>query len=127
MTAPTVSRRRVARFASTLALALAANVAAAQAQQNPLRALTDKLNWTSEAGDGPDFVRESRPDSKTMGFAPLTGEEKQRIAVKKPDEVKADMDRLVKTRKRADSMRRGLNAVKVDPVAPNDTAPIKDE
>jgi hypothetical protein len=127
MKAPNVFRRRVARLATTLALGLAASAAAAQAQQNPLRALTDKLNWTSEADDGPDFVRQSRPDPKTMDFAPLTGEEKQRIAVKKPDEVKADMDRLVRTRKKADAMRRGLNAVKVDPVAPNEAAPIKDE
>ncbi len=118
-------------LASILALAAVgvagASSSAARAQQNPLRALSDKLNWTSEAGDGPDFVSQSRPDPKAMGYSPLTGEEKQRVPVKTPDQVKADMDQLVKDRGLADAKAKGLNAVKADPVAPNKVAPIKDE
>ncbi len=125
MKAPTFSRR-LTLFASLIALADVSS-GAAWAQQNPLRMLTDKLNWTTEAGDGPDFVSQSRPDPGTMGFSPLTGEEKKRVPVKTPDQVKADMDRLVKARGAADAKAKGLNAVKADPVAPNKVAPIKDE
>ncbi len=126
MKAPTLSRRP-ALFASLLALAAASLAGAASAQQNPLRALTDKLNWTSEAGDGPDFVTQSRPDPRTMDYSPLTGEEKKRVPVRTPDQVKADMDRLIKARGVADAKAKGLAAVKADPVAPNKVAPIKDE
>ncbi len=129
MKAAAVSHR-LTRLASVFALAASAAGAssgAAWAQQNPLRALTDKLNWTSEAGDGPDFVSQSRPDPKTMGYSPLIGEEKKRAPVKTPDQIKADMDQLVKDRGVADAKAKGLNAVKADPVAPNKVAPIKDE
>ncbi len=122
------SGRRIPLLASILALAVTAGLpSAAKAQQNPLRALTDKLNWTSEAGDGPDFVNQTRPDPKTMDYSPLTGEEKKRVPIKTPDQVKADMDLLVKERRIADAKAKGLNAVKADPVAPNKVAPIKDE
>ncbi|MGO8738113.1 hypothetical protein [Rhodoblastus sp.] len=117
---------RLTLFAAILALA-DASAGAALAQQNPLRALTDKLNWSSEAGDGPDFVQQSRPDLKTMGYSPLSGEDKKRVPVRKPDEVKADMDRLVKARGTANAKGKGLNAVKAEPVAPNKVAPIEDE
>jgi alkanesulfonate monooxygenase SsuD/methylene tetrahydromethanopterin reductase-like flavin-dependent oxidoreductase (luciferase family) len=138
MKAPTGSRRlmriphdsygiRITLLASVLALAAVGVAGAARAQQSPLRALSDKLNWTAEAGDGPDFVTQSRPDPKTMGYSPLTGEEKKRVPVKTPDQVKADMDQLVKVRGLADAKAKGLNAVKADPVAPNKVAPIKDE
>jgi hypothetical protein len=127
----TASRRRPPRFALTFALAAAMGVAAgsgaALAQQNPLRALTDMLNWSTEAGKGPDFVNQSRPDTTTMKYSPLTGQDKKRVPVRTPDELKADMDRLVKDRERADAQRKGLDAVKVEPVAPNKVAPIEDE
>ena len=62
-----------------------------------------------------------------MDYSPLSGEEKKRVPVRTPDQVKADMDQLVKVRGIADAKAKGLNAVKAEPVAPNKVAPIKDE
>jgi len=99
----------------------------ARAQQNPLRSLTDALHLTTEAQEGPDFVRESRPDIKTMEFLPLTGVDKPRAPVKTPAELEADKAALVAEREKADARRKKLQAEQVAPVAPNHVAPIKDE
>ncbi|MCI4678611.1 hypothetical protein K9U39_05110 [Rhodoblastus acidophilus] len=129
MKALTASGRRAARVATALALAFAAILSAsgARAQQNPLRGLTNALGWTATAGDGPDFVRDSRPDTKTMGFSNLTGVDKKRVPVKTPDQLKADQAALISDREKADAQRKKLEAVKVDPVAPTKVAPIEDE
>ncbi|HUO53757.1 MAG TPA: hypothetical protein VMU18_03375 [Rhodoblastus sp.] len=113
--------------AAALAVSMIVSAGAAQAQQNPLRAVTNFLGFTTDAADGPDFVRESRPDIDKLKYSNLTGVDKTRVPVKKPDELKAAQDKLVADRERADAMRKQLESVKVDPVAPNKTAPIRDE
>lgn len=94
---------------------------------NPLRAVTDFLNWTTEAGDGPDFVRESHPDPDKLNYSNLTGVDKKRAPVKKPEEVKAAQDRLIAERKKAEAKAKALQSEKLDPPAPNKVEPIKDE
>lgn len=122
-----------ARRKWTLALAVAAMVAAAsvapaaQAQQNPVRALTNVLGWTKDTDDGPDFVRESRPDIKELGFSHVTGVDKPRVAVKTPAELEADKAALIADRDKAEARRKSLQAEKVVTVAPNKAPPIKDE
>lgn len=129
MNAQTVSQRLRARKMLALALAIAALAAAqeARAQQNPLRALTNALGWTKETDEGPDFVRETRPDMKSLNFSPLTGVDKPRAAVKTPAELEADKAALVAQRAKADAARKKLQAEQVAPVAPNHPPPIKDE
>lgn len=97
------------------------------APSNPLRAVTDFLNWTAEAGDGPDFVRESHPDTDKLNYSNLAGVDKKRAAVKKPEELKAAQDRLVAEREKSAAQARALQSEKVETPAPNKVEPIKDE
>ncbi|WP_298421236.1 hypothetical protein [Rhodoblastus sp.] len=129
MKAEFAPRRRSARkiFAGALTAFALAGAAEARAQQNPLHSLTNTLGWTTDAGDGPDFVQQSRPDGKTMGYSALAGAEKKRVPVKKPEELKADQDKLVADRAQADAKRKQLQGASVDAVAPSKAAPIKDE
>jgi hypothetical protein len=113
--------------ALALALAFAAGEARAQQAQNPVRALTNALNWTHDTDEGPDFVQETRPDLKELGYSHLTGVDKPRVAVKTPAELEADKAALVAEREKADGRRKRLQAERVDAVAPNKAPPIKDE
>jgi hypothetical protein len=113
--------------ALALALAFAAGQARAQQAQNPVRALTNALNWTHDTDEGPDFVRETRPDLKELGYSHLSGVDKPRVAVKTPAELEADKAALEAVRGKADAQRKRLQAEKVDAVAPNKAPPIKDE
>lgn len=112
-----------------LAVAAAALVASgeARAQQNPVRALTNVLGWTKDTDEGPDFVRQTRPDIKELGFSHVTGVDKPRVAVKTPAELEADKAALMAERGKADAARKKLQAEKVEAVAPNRPPPIKDE
>jgi hypothetical protein len=112
-----------------LAIAMAALAAAgeARAQQNPVRALTNVLGWTKDTAEGPDFVRETRPDVKELGFSHVTGVDKPRVAVKTPAELEADKAALMAERGKADAARKKLQAEKVEAIAPNRPPPIKDE
>jgi type IV secretory pathway VirB10-like protein len=112
-----------------LALAAAALLAAgeARAQQNPVRALTNVLGWTKDTDEGPDFVQQTRPDLKELGFSHVTGVDKPRVAVKTPAELEADKAALMAERGKAEAARKKLQAEKVEAVAPNRPPPIKDE
>jgi hypothetical protein len=129
MKATSVLRRLRARNTLFCALAVAAvgGASEARAQQNFLRNLTNALHITTDTDEGPDFVRESRPDIKSLEFQPLTGADKPRAAVKTPAELEADKAALVAEREKADARRKRLQAEQVAPVAPNHVAPIKDE
>ncbi|MDI9849415.1 hypothetical protein QM467_15260 [Rhodoblastus sp. 17X3] len=112
-----------------LAIAMATLVAAgeARAQQNPVRALTNVLGWTKDTDEGPEFVQQTRPDLKELGFSHVTGVDKPRVAVKTPAELEADKAALMAERGKADAARKKLQAEIVEPVAPNRPPPIKDE
>lgn len=97
------------------------------APSNPLRAVTDFLNWTTEASDGPDFVRESHPDTDKLDYSHLAGTDKKRAPVKKPDELKKAQDALIADRQSAAAKARALQSEQVETPAPNKVEPIQDE
>jgi hypothetical protein len=117
-------RKKIAMAAAVAALFVAGE---ARAQQNPVRALTNILGWTKDTDEGPDFVRETRPDLKELGFSHVTGVDKPRVAVKTPAELEAAQAGLIADRVKADAQRQKLQAEKVAPVAPAKAPPIKDE
>jgi hypothetical protein len=129
MTARFAEKRLRTRKTLTLALAVAAalGAGAARAQQNPVRALTNAMGMTKDTGDGPDFVRETRPDLKSLDFSHLTGVDKPRVPVKTPAELEADKAQLIADRERADARRKKLQAEKVEAIAPNKAPPVQNE
>jgi hypothetical protein len=126
--------RRPAGGAIVLAVSLCL-CAAAQGQTNPqtssptnpLRAATNWLGWTTEAGDGPDFVRQTRPDADKMDYSHLSGVDKQRAPVRTPAEVEADKAELIAAREKSAARLKKLGAEKMDPVAPAKAPPVTDE
>ena len=123
--------RRPAAGAIVLAASLCLCGAAAQGQTNtptnPLRAATNWLGWTTDAGEGPDFVRQTRPDADTMDYSRLTGIDKQRAPVRTPAEVEADKAELIAVREKSAARLKKLGAEKMDPVAPAKAPPVTDE
>jgi len=103
------------------------NAVAQQAPANPLRAVTDFMNITTEAGEGADFVKATRPDRDKMEYAPLIGAEKKRVPVKTPAEVAAAQADLAAKRSKAGAQRQKLEGVKMEPVQPAKPAPYTDE
>jgi hypothetical protein len=135
---------RRSRKAIALALALAAagfGASAARAQENnqqtaqpnetpqpnPFRSLTDAIGLTTEAGQGADFVRQSRPDIDKLDYSKLSGPEKKRTPVRAPAEVEADKAQLVAEREKANERLKKLNGEKMTPIAPNKAPPPSDE
>ena len=57
------------------------------AAPNPFRAVTDFIGVTTETGEAPDFIRQTRPEGK-MDYSHLTGVDKPRVAVKTPSRSK---------------------------------------
>jgi hypothetical protein len=110
-----------------LAVALGLCGAGAQAQTNPLRAATNWLGLTTEATEGPDFVRQTRPDADKMDYSRLTGVDKQRAPVRTPAEVEADKAELIAARQKSAARMKKLGAEKMDPVAPAKAPPVTDE
>jgi hypothetical protein len=110
-------------FLATLCL----SGAGAQAQTNPFRSLTDALGMTTEAGDAPDFIRQTRPDAEKMDYSHLTGVDKKRAPVRTPAEVEADKAELVAVRDKSAARMKKLGAEKMTPVAPAKAPPATDE
>lgn len=96
-------------------------------QTDPLRAATNWLGWTTEPGDAPDFVRQTRPDVDKLGYSHLTGVDKKRAAVRTPAEVEADKAELIAERNKSVARMKKLGAEKMDPVAPAKAPPVNDE
>jgi hypothetical protein len=119
--------RRRAGGAVALAAALCLSGAGAQAQSNPFRAVTDWMGVTTEAVEGPDFVRQTRPDLDKTGYSNLTGVDKKRVPVRTPAEVAADKAELIADREKAAARMKKLGAEKMDPVAPAKAPPVTDE
>ena len=123
--------RRPARGAVGLFVALLAALclcgAGARAQTNPFRSLTDALGMTTQAGDGPDFIRQTRPDEDKMDYSHLTGVDKKRAPVRTPAEVEADKAELIAAREKSAARLKKLGAEKMDPVAPAKAPPVTDE
>jgi len=90
---------------------------------NPFRAVTDFMGLTTESGEAPDFIRQTRPDADKMDYSHLTGVDKPRIAVKTPEQVEADKAALIAIRDGADARRKKLQGEKMEAVAPNKAPP----
>ncbi len=117
------------RLRKSMALVVLAGLcgSSAQAQQNPLRSLTDAIGLTTESGPPADFVRQSRPaDPDKMDYSGLSGVDKKRVPVRKPAEVEADKADLIATRDKANAQLKKLGAVKMAPVAPTKAPPRTD-
>ncbi len=99
----------------------------ASAQTNPFRAVTDWMGMTTEAGEAPDFVRQTRPDLDHTDYSHLTGVDKKRVPVRTPAEVEADKAELTAERDKSAERMKKLGAEKVDPVAPTKAPPMTDE
>ncbi len=122
--------RRPKNMALALALAAAAAClygASAKAQTNPFRAVTDWMGMTTEAGEAPDFVRQTRPDLEHTDYSHLSGVDKKRAPLRTPAEVAADKAELVTEREKSAERMKKLGAEKVDPVAPTKAPPVTDE
>jgi hypothetical protein len=123
--------RRPTAGAIVLAASLCLCGAAAQGQTNPqtdpLRAATNWLGWTTEPGEGPDFVRQTRPDADKMDYSGLTGVDKQRAPVRTPAEIEADKAELIAARQKSAARLKKLGAEKMEPVAPAKAPPVTDE
>ena len=124
----------VASFVAVLggSAALAENPQPAPVQQtpkpaapNPFRAVTDFIGVTTETGEAPDFIRQTRPDADKMGYSHLTGVDKPRVAVKTPEQVEADKAALIAIRDKADTRRKKLQGEKLEAVAPNKAPPAE--
>ncbi|WP_294534410.1 hypothetical protein [uncultured Rhodoblastus sp.] len=118
----TVAFRAVASIA-----ALWLHGAGAQAQTNPFRSLTDALGMTTETGEGPDFIRQTRPEGDKMDYSHLTGVDKLRKPIRTPAEVEADKAELVSLREKSAARMKKLGAEKMTPVAPAKAPPATDE
>jgi len=94
------------------------------AAPNPFRAVTDFIGVTTETGDTPEFIRQTRPEGK-MDYSNLTGVDKPRIAVKTPEQVEADKAALIAIRDKADAHRKKLQSEKLEAVAPNKAPPAE--
>jgi hypothetical protein len=92
---------------------------------NPFRAVTDFMGLTTESGEAPEFIRQTRPDADKMDYSHLTGVDKPRIAVKTPEQVEADKAALIATRDNADARRKKLQGEKLEAVAPNKAPPAE--
>jgi hypothetical protein len=92
---------------------------------NPFRAVTDFMGITTESGEAPEFIRQTRPDAEKMDYSHLTGVDKPRIAVKTPEQVEADKAALIATRDNADARRKKLQGEKMEAVAPNKAPPAE--
>jgi hypothetical protein len=124
----------VASFAAVLSgsAAFAQNPQPAPAQKtpmpaapNPFRALTDFIGVTTETGETPDFIRQTRPDADKMDYSHLTGVDKPRVPVKTPEQVEADKAALIAIRDKADAHRKKLQGEKMEAVAPNKAPPAE--
>jgi hypothetical protein len=113
--------------AITLVAALCLSGSGAQAQSNPFRSLTDAIGITTQAGEGPDFIRQTRPDADKMDYSNLTGVDKKRAPVRTPAEVEADKAELVALREKSALRMKKLGAEKMAPVAPAKAPPVTDE
>jgi len=133
--APALFRRRNNRAMALVMTAAACLFAggacvfagSAWAQTNPFRAVTDWMGITTEAGEAPDFVRQTRPDLEKTDYSHLTGVDKQRAPVRTPAEVEADKAELTAERDKSAERLKKLGAEKVDPVAPTKAPPVTDE
>ena len=65
---------------------------------NAFRAVTDFMGITTELGEAPEFIRQTRPDADKMDYSHLTGVDKPRVAVKTPEQVEADKAALIAIR-----------------------------
>jgi hypothetical protein len=119
--------RRTGSAAIALAAALCLCGAGAQAQTNPFRAVTDWMGVTTEAGEAPDFVRQTRPDLDKTDYSHLTGVDKKRVPVRTPAEVAADKAELIADREKSAARMKKLGAEKMEPVAPAKAPPVTDE
>lgn len=100
---------------------------AQSAPRSPLRSLTDALGWTVESGQGPAFVRDSRPNPKSMGYTRLTDPKIKRAPVRTPAQLAADTADLISVRDQAEARLKRLKAEKLGPVAPTKPPPpLKD-
>ncbi len=100
---------------------------AQSAPRSPLRALTDTLGWTVETDQGPNFVHDSRPSPKSMGYTRLTGPKKKRAPVRTPAQLAADTADLIAARDKAEARLKRLKAEKLAPIAPSKAPPpLKD-
>src|SRR5208282_757330 len=117
--APALFRRRNNRAMALVMTAAACLFAGgAWAQTNPFRAMTDWMGITTEAGEAPDFVRQTRPDLEKTDYSHLSGVDKKRVPVRTPAEVEADKAELTAERDKSAERLKKLGAEKVDPVAP---------
>ncbi len=106
---------------------MAFGCSAAQAQQSLFRSLADKMGLSTELGEAPDFVRQSRPDAaKTAHYSSLSGVDKKRVPVRTPAQVEADKADLIATRDKANARMKTLGAEKLEPVAPTTAPPRTD-
>jgi hypothetical protein len=121
------SRRSKLQTLAVVAAAAWLGVSSARAQENPFRMLTNTLGITTDAGEGADFVRQSRPDAEKMDYSNLTGVDKKRAPVKTPAEVEAAKAELVAEREKTNVRLKKLNGEKMDPVAPAKAPPVTDE
>ncbi len=90
---------------------------------NAFRAVTDFMGITTEIGEAPEFIRQTRPDADKMDYSHLTGVDKPRVAVKTPEQVEADKAALIAIRDGADARRKKLQGEKMEAVAPNKAPP----
>jgi hypothetical protein len=90
---------------------------------NAFRAVTDFMGITTESGEAPEFIRQTRPDADKMDYSHLTGVDKPRVAVKTPEQVEADKAALIAIRDGADARRKKLQGEKMEAVAPNKAPP----
>ena len=103
----------------------AAQLAPVPPAPNLFRAVTDFMGVTTESGEAPEFIRQTRPDADKMDYSHLTGVDKPRIAVKTPEQVEADKAALIATRDKADARRKKLQGEKLEAVAPNKAPPAE--
>ncbi len=107
-------------LAATLVfLGLAPLAIAQEADQDfqPLKAAAGIVDLSTRTPQAPDFVRQSRPNSQTLDYAPLTGPDKERIRVKTPQEIEAEQAELLASRGLADRRGKNLASVKMAPIS----------